>query len=333
VTWAAASCSREEAQLSDLPNTVHLVEVGPRDGLQIEKAILSVDDKLRLIEAAVASGIREIEVGSFVRPGAVPQMADTEGVVERLPLRPDVLYRGLWLNEKGFRRALAAGRLAIDGRLVVTPSDAFARRNMNTGSADLLAQIPHWIASYRHQDIAVTGLAIQAAFGCNFEGDNAASRVVALVERVAGVLAEHGEVLSRVVLADTMGWANPLQVRRLVGALRERWPDLGIKLHLHDTRGLALANALAGMEMGVSTFDSSFGGLGGCPFAGNAGAAGNICTEDLVFMCDEIGTETGIDLEAAIATAYLAEELVGHELPGKVMRGGGLARRRAAAPG
>ncbi len=315
--------------MSDIPKAVRIVEVGPRDGLQIEKAILSVDDKLRLIESAIASGICEIEVGSFVRPGAVPQMADTERVVELLPHHADVLYRGLWLNEKGLQRALATVRLAIDGRLVVTPSDTFARRNMNAGYADLLARIPQWIEAYRRAHIAVDMLAIQAAFGCNYEGDIPSERIVELVERVTEILTEHGEALHRVTLADTMGWANPLQIKRLLGVLRERWPGLGIKLHLHDTRGLAIANALAGMEMGVATFDASFGGLGGCPFAGNAGAAANICTEDLVFLCDEIGIETGIDLEAAIATARLAERLVGHELPGKVMRGGRLARHSA----
>ena len=317
--------------MPDIPKAVRIVEVGPRDGLQIETAILSVDDKLRLIESAIASGIREIEVGSFVRPAAVPQMADTERVVELLRPHPDVLYRGLWLNDKGLQRALATERLAIDGRLVVTPSDTFARRNMNTGHVDLLAQIPQWIDAYRSANVAADGLSIQAAFGCNFEGDVPSLRVVELVERVTELLAEHNQALRRVTLADTMGWANPLQIKRLLGALRERWPELVIKLHLHDTRGLAIANALAGMEMGVSVFDASFGGLGGCPFAGNAGAAGNICTEDLVFLCDEIGIETGIDLQAAIATARLAERLVGHELPGKVMRGGRLARHRAMA--
>jgi hydroxymethylglutaryl-CoA lyase len=317
--------------MTDLPSRIHVIEVGPRDGLQIEAKLLSVDEKVRLIEAVLASGVRDIEVGSFVNPKLVPQMGDTEEVIRRLPAPGAASYRGLWLNEKGLERALATGRLHIEGRLVVAASNAFAMRNMNASIPDLFARMPGWISAYRRAGIAVHGLGVQAAFGCNYEGDIPLPRVLDLVAQIEALLAEHGESLDQVSLADTMGWANPLQIRRTVGAVRERWPDLRVKLHLHDTRGLAVANALAGMEMGVGDFDASVGGLGGCPFAGNRSAAGNICTEDLVFMCEEIGVDTGIDLEAAIATAVLAERLVGHPLPGKVMHGGSLSQRRSAA--
>jgi hydroxymethylglutaryl-CoA lyase len=152
--------------------------------------------------------------------------------------------------------------------------------------------------------------------------------VVALVGQILDVAKEHGATLAYVTLADTMAWATPLAIKRVVGALRERWPDLDIALHLHDTRGMAIANAYAGLEMGVTRFDSSVAGLGGCPFAGHQGAAGNVCTEDLVFMCNELGIATGIDLDALIECAKLAEDVVGHPLPGSVMKGGDLQKYR-----
>jgi hydroxymethylglutaryl-CoA lyase len=167
-----------------------------------------------------------------------------------------------------------------------------------------------------------------AAFGCNFEGDIPVERVVSLVGQILDVAKEHGVTLKYVTLADTMAWATPLSIKRAVGAIRERWPDLDMALHLHDTRGMAIANALAGLEMGVKRFDSSVAGLGGCPFAGHQGAAGNVCTEDLVFMCEEMGIKTGIDLGALIECARLAEDVVGHPLPGSVMKGGSLKKYR-----
>lgn len=315
--------------MSDLPKSIRLIEVGPRDGLQIEPKILTADEKVRLINMILDSGFKELEVGAFVHPKAVPSMANSEEVVKRLPERKDVQYRGLWLNEKGLERALATKRLAIDGKLILSTSDAFARRNTNASIEELIGRMPQWIKVYKANGIKVGGLGLQATFGCNYEGDIPLSRVIDLIRQVSELMAANGEQLEHISLADTMGWANPLQIKRTVGAVRERWPDLHIKLHLHDTRGLAIANACAGLEMGVTTFDSSMGGLGGCPFAGHKAAAGNVCTEDLVFMCDEIGVETGIDLEKAVATALVAEELVGHALPGKVMHGGSLGAKRA----
>jgi hydroxymethylglutaryl-CoA lyase len=167
-----------------------------------------------------------------------------------------------------------------------------------------------------------------AAFGCNFDGRVPVAHVMDLLSRGASVMAEHGQPFNRVCLADTMGWANPDQIRRVVSAVLERWPHVRIKLHLHDTRGMAMANAATAIELGVADFDSAVGGLGGCPFAGNRGAAGNACTEDLVFMCEEMGIETGVDLDALISAARFAEELSVKELPGKLMKSGGLAQYR-----
>ncbi len=312
--------------MSDLPNRVDLIEVGPRDGLQIEPRVLTVEEKLRLVDAIAASGVRQIEVGSFVNPKAVPQMADTPELFERLHKRPGVRYRGLWLNPRGLQRALENGRVDMDGKLTLTVSETFVRRNTNRGIEDTLAQMPEWIAAYRAAGIEADTLGVMAAFGCNFEGYIPEETVVGLIARAIAVMEEHGCRLRDLSLADTMGWASPRQVRSLVGRIRERWPELELKLHLHDTRGCAVANAVAGLEMGVAAFDSSVGGLGGCPFAGHKGAAGNVCTEDLAFACAEMGLETGLDLDALVEASRMAEAMVGHPLPGKVMKGGTLTR-------
>ena len=166
------------------------------------------------------------------------------------------------------------------------------------------------------------------AFGCNFEGDIPLERVVAMVGEIYDIAAQHGLSIMEISLADTMAWATPLQIKRTIGAIREKYPTARINLHLHDTRGMGIANAYAALEMGVDMFDASVAGLGGCPFAGHKGAAGNVCTEDLVFMCEEMGIHTGIDLDRLIDCARLAEDIVGHPLPGSVKLGGSLAKLR-----
>jgi hydroxymethylglutaryl-CoA lyase len=324
--------------MSHFPASAHIIEVGPRDGLQIEPKTLSVAEKLQMVNALIDAGLREIEVGSFVRPDAVPQMATSAELIRQLPEGRGVTYRALWLNLRGLEQALAAGRISVEGRLTITASETFIRRNTNRSIDDAFADMPNWITRYRQARIVPNTLGVMAAFGCNFEGDVPAERVVGLIERTNAILADHGSRLETVRLADTMGWANPLHVKRLVGMVRERWPELNVKLHLHDTRGAALANAVAALELGVREFDAAVGGLGGCPFAGYAksangapAAAGNVCTEDLVALCEELGVSTGIDLEALIATARMMEELVGHTLPGKVMKGGPLSALRKRA--
>jgi len=172
---------------------------------------------------------------------------------------------------------------------------------------------------------------VMAAFGCNYEGDVEPRHVVTVLQNVEQKAGACGSRLGGIGLADTMGWANPLQIKRLVGAVRERWPSVPIKLHLHDTRALAIANVVAALEMGVDYFDSAVAGMGGCPFAAHQGAAGNVTTEDVVFLCQEMGVETGIDLDAMIAAGQLAERVVGHPLPGKLKSGGNLQTYRARA--
>ncbi|HXW41129.1 MAG TPA: hydroxymethylglutaryl-CoA lyase [Xanthobacteraceae bacterium] len=314
--------------MSDLPKAVHIAEEGPREGFQIEKGPIPTARKIELIDALSQTGLNRIQIVSFVNPKNVPGMADADEVVDSIHPRPGVAYTALWLNEKGFARALKHDRLTNTGTIQLCSSEKFLLRNQNRTLAQQLAGQHAIVEMYKAAGVPVERGSIMAAFGCNFEGDIAVARVVALTQQILEVAAVHGVTLSYLTLADTMAWATPLAVKRVVGALRERWPDLDVALHLHDTRGMAIANAYAGLEMGVTRFDAAVAGLGGCPFAGHQGAAGNVCTEDLVFMCDELGIATGIDLDALIECAHLAEAIVGHPLPGAVMKGGTLQRFR-----
>jgi hydroxymethylglutaryl-CoA lyase len=314
--------------MSDHPPKVHITEEGPREGFQIEKGPIATARKIALIDALAQTGLDRIQIVSFVNPKNVPGMADADDVVEGIAPQPDVAYTALWLNEKGFERALRHDRLTNTGTIQLAASEKFSRRNQNRDAAQQLAAQHTIVEMYKAAKIPVERGSIMAAFGCNFAGDIPVAHIIALVEQILDVAREHGVTLDYVTLADTMAWATPLSIKRMVGALRERWPELDIALHLHDTRGMAIANAYAGLEMGVTRFDSSVAGLGGCPFAGHAGAAGNVCTEDLVFMCNELGIATGVDLDALIECAKLAEDVVGHPLPGSVMKGGTLAKFR-----
>jgi hydroxymethylglutaryl-CoA lyase len=314
--------------MSGLPASVHITEEGPREGFQFEKSAIPTARKIALIDALSQTGLDHIQVVSFVNPKAVPGMADAEDVVRGITPRPGVAYTALWLNEKGFERALKIGGLEVKGTIQLAASEKFLKRNQNRTAEQQLAAQHAIVALYQAHGIAVERGSIMAAFGCNFEGDVPIARVVSLVEQILDVAQAHGVTLSYITLADTMAWATPLAIKRVLGKLRERWPDLDFALHLHDTRGMAIANAFAGLEMGVTRFDSSVAGLGGCPFAGHTGAAGNVCTEDLVFMCNELGIKTGIDLDALIECARLAEDIVGHPLPGAVMKGGALQKFR-----
>ena len=315
--------------MSDLPKKIRIHEEGPREGFQIEKGPIPTARKIALIDALARTGLDHIQIVSFVNPLAVPGMADADDVVRGIAPQPGVAYTALWLNEQGFARALKQDRLANKGTIQLAASEKFLKRNQNRTAEQQLAGQHAIVEMYKAAGVAVERGSIMAAFGCNFEGDVPVSRVVALVQQILDVAQQHGVTLSYITLADTMAWATPLAVKRVVGALRQRWHDLDFALHLHDTRGMAIANAFAGLEMGVTRFDSSVAGLGGCPFAGHQGAAGNVCTEDLVFMCNELGIATGIDLDALIECAKLAEDVVGHPLPGAVMKGGTLQKFRA----
>ena len=312
----------------NVPNAIHISEEGPREGFQFEKGAITTARKIELIDALSQTGLDHIQIVSFVNPKAVPGMADAEAVVKGITPAPKVAYTGLWLNDKGFERALATGRLEVTGSIVLSASPPFLMLNQHRSPEQQAADQHKIIEMYKARGVPVTRGGIMAAFGCNFAGDVPVERVLDLIGEQVEIAAEHGVSLKRVMLADTMAWATPIAVKRLVGAVQDKYPEIEISLHLHDTRGMGIANAYAGLEMGVRYFDSSVAGLGGCPFAGHKGAAGNVCTEDLVFMCDEMEVATGIDLEALSECARLAEDVVGHPLPGSVMKGGSLKRLR-----
>ncbi|RTD98643.1 hydroxymethylglutaryl-CoA lyase [Variovorax atrisoli] len=313
--------------MPDLPRRVHLHEEGPREGFQIEAGPIASADKVRFIEALAETGLEEVQCVSFVNPERVPGMADAEEVARAIRKREGVRYTGLWLNLRGMQRAMRT-QLDIEGTIGTSASEAFSVRNNGKGLDALRESQRETLAFCVDHGVAVTRGIVTTAFGCNLEGAIAPATVVERVAQMLEVMAEFGLHLPILRLADTVGWAQPNAIASVVGAVRERWPDLRLGLHLHDTRGTAMANALMGLQMGIDTFDSACAGLGGCPFAGHTGAAGNICTEDLAFMCEEMGIETGVDLDALIGCARMAEEIVGHPLPGKLMRAGTLGRCR-----
>ncbi len=318
--------------MSDLPKSVRINEEGPREGFQIEPGPIPTQRKIALIEALSTTGLRQIQVASFVNPRRVPGWADADAVVGGFTPHEGVRYTALWLNEKGLERALAwRDRLHIVGSISMGASEPFMKRNQNRDFAENLRVQRNQIALFLANGVPVERMSVMAAFGCNFAGDISVAQVLETVESGLGLAAEEGVNIHELSLADTMAWGTPESVKQVVGAVRERWPDLRINLHLHDTRGLGVANAYAGLQMGVDSFETAVAGLGGCPFAGHRGAAGNLCTEDLAFMCEEMGIATGIDLERLIEAARFAEEIVGHALPGSVMRGGTLNRLRRQA--
>ncbi|MBV8963950.1 MAG: hydroxymethylglutaryl-CoA lyase, partial [Hyphomicrobiales bacterium] len=211
----------------------------------------------------------------------------------------------------------------------LTASETFLKRNQNRDFAQNLEAQREIMALHKRHGVTVERASIMAAFGCNFEGDVPISRVLGLIDDILALAAENDLSIKTLSLADTMAWATPLSIKRMIGAVREHNPELRLGLHLHDTRGMGIANALAGLEMGVDLFDAAVAGLGGCPFAAHKGAAGNVCTEDLVFMLHEMGVETGVDLPRLIDAAELAENIVGHPLPGSIKVGGPLDQLRA----
>ncbi len=315
--------------MSDIPTRVQINEEGPREGFQFEKGPIPTARKIELIDALSGTGINHIQVASFVNPNRVPGWADADAVVAGFKRKPGVEYTALWLNVKGLQRALATGRLDFKGSFSLTASETFLQRNQQRSMEDNIRVAHETIELYKQHSIPLDRVGIMAAFGCNFEGEVPHQRVLDMVQQMLDICAEH-EVTPKVFsLADTMAWATPKSIKELIGKVRDRCPELTLSLHLHDTRGMGIANAYAGLQMGVAIYNSTVAGLGGCPFAAHKGAAGNVCTEDLVFMLDEMGIETGIDLDRLIEVAQLAEYIVGHPLPGSVKMGGSLKALRA----
>ena len=320
--------------MSYLPASVDIHEEGPREGFQIEPGPISTEDKIRVIEGLAQTGLKTIQVCSFVNPRLVPGWADAEEVLTQVKTFAGVNYTALFFNARGLERALAfKDKLKISGSISLAASDAFSRKNMNRSHADNLEAMRKQTVAHLDHGIPVVRIGVMAAFGCNYQGDIEPAQVLRTIEDGFAVAAEHDANIEVISLADTMGWASPMRIERTVGEVRSRWPDVQIALHLHDTRGLAVANAHAGLKLGVTRYDSTVGGLGGCPFAGHKNAAGNISTEELVLLCEEMGIDTGVDLDALIEVGRMAEDIVGHMLPSELLHAGSLNafRNRAAA--
>ena len=304
---------------------VEIVDVSARDGIQNESRILPLDTKLELISRAIAAGARRLEVTSFVNPARVPQMADAAELAAELaarqprdPQHQRARFIGLALNAKGFERAAQAGLDEVN--FVTVASDSFCRRNQGTDTFDNL-RVWAEVAQAARGRIAA-GITIGAAFGCPFEGEVPLDRLLKVVE--AAMAHDPFEL----ALADTIGVATPHDVARRVGAVRAAFPDVRLRLHLHNTRNTGIANAWAGLMAGVDCFDAALGGVGGCPFAPRA--TGNIAIEDLVYMFERAGIATGYDLDTAIQAAAWLEAELGHPVPGMVMKAGGFPAPKAA---
>lgn len=306
--------------MSDLPTRISLREVGPRDGLQNE-APVSTAAKVELVDALSRTGVQRIETVSFVSPRAIPQMADADEVWGAISRAPSITYSALVPNLRGAVRALDAGCRVIE--IVVSASNTHNLANVNRSTAESLDDIAR-VISLAHEQDAVCHVTVATAWGCPYEGDVPVSRVVSVASRA---VADGADGLS---FGDTTGMATPTRVTELVGAMRMTVADVPLNLHFHNTRGTALANVLAALELGVADFDASVGGLGGCPYA--PGASGNLATEELVYMVEDMGVATGIDLEALIEVAAQAERIVGRELPSQVLRAGPRTRRSTYEP-
>jgi hydroxymethylglutaryl-CoA lyase len=292
------------------PVSIEFVEVGPRDGLQNEPEIVATADKLALIGKAIDAGARRLEVASFANPERVPQMADAEDVCAGLPQRGDVTYIGLVMNARGAERAIATRRINQLG-LVVVATDQFAMANQGQTSDGSVRMAQDIIRQANAIDLTAQAT-IAASFGCPFEGEVPEDRVV----EIAKMLADAWPV--EISLADTIGVANPAHVARLVTKVRKAISPIPVRVHFHNTRGTGLANVWAAIEAGASVVDASIGGLGGCPFA--PGAAGNVASEDVVYMLERAGISTGMDLDKLIATSGWLSEVMNKKLPGLVSR-------------
>jgi len=297
-----------------------LREVGTRDGIQSLGAFIDTHHKVELIDALSETGLKRIEATSFVNPKAVPQMADARDVLAQIRRKPNVSYEALVPNVRGAQDALSAKGDAV--LVVVTASEIFNQKNVRMSVDDSLQQFAAIKQLTDAAGVPCIG-AIGTAFGCPYEGDISEDRILALIARFASL------GFKEMMLADTTGMANPLQVERTLGRVLGRWGgSLKVGLHLHNTRGMGLANVVAGLRAGVTTFDASVAGIGGCPFAPEA--AGNISTEDTAHMLLEMGYDTGINLDRLIEAARLAQRLLGRELPGQVMKAGPRWQRHAA---
>lgn len=305
----AAATAREASLGARTTRTVEVYEVGPRDGLQNELRTLPTPDKARLIEALVHAGLRRIELTSFVSPRWIPQLADAEKLLQLVPRRPGVVFSALVPNLKGLRRAVDAG--LEEAAVFLSVTESHSQKNINKSVREAIAT-----SREVAQEASRAGLRVRAylscVYACPYEGPTPIAKVLEVVRQLADL------DVYQLSLADTIGVGTPVQTAEILGAVEQVVPLGRLALHLHDTRGTALANALVALAMGLSTFDSSIGGLGGCPYA--PGAAGNLATEDLVYLLHGMGAQTGVDLDRLVEAGALAQELIGRKLPGKYLQ-------------
>ncbi len=299
-----------------LPERVTICEVGTRDGFQIEPEFIPTEQKVEVVDRLTEAGVPRIEVTSFVHPKVVPALRDAEDVMARIRRRPGTRYSALVPNDKGAVRALDAGVDEIHTVVSASESHNLANVNMTVAASIEKLRAVMQVAERARVPVAC---GISTSFGCPFEGQVPLSQLENVVARLVDIGARS------LGLADTTGVANPRQVQRVLEHLIPRFPGVEWTLHTHDTRAMAIPNILAAMDCGVDHFDSSIGGLGGCPFA--PGASGNVCTEDLVHCLHAMGIETGIDLDRLVAVSRHVETIVGRPLPGQVMKAGPFTRR------
>lgn len=316
--------------MSDLPSRIEIHEEGPREGFQFEQRIFPLTDRIAFVNSLSRTGLKQIQVASFVNPKRVPQMADAAKLFSRIEKVPGVEHTALWLNQQGFRQAAAVENVDLKGILLFYASNAFALQNNGRTAEAMLQEQEQWIRLYDEVGVPIQDAYIMTAFGCNLQGDVPVSAITDQVRWLVERFTREHRPLPAIYLADTVGWAVPTEVERRIALVRELVPDARIGLHLHDTRGSGVANVFAALRMGVDLFDSSVAGLGGCPFAGhsNGAAAGNVCTEDVVFMAHEMGIATGVNIDALIEAARLAERIIGRPLGGRIMHSGSLGRFR-----
>lgn len=294
---------------ADLPQRVRIVEVGPRDGLQNERGLIATDVKLAFIRALAAVGLRDIEATSFVHPKAVPQLADALEVAKALPSGDGVTYSALVPNDKGLDRAIESGirRAAV----FTAASETFTRKNINMSIDESLAVFGPVIARAKAAGMTVRGY-VSTCFVCPYEGEVSPQRVLDVTRRLLDL------GIDEAAISDTIGAAAPTDVQDLLNLLLAHIPRKSLALHFHDTYGTALANVVAGLSLGITTFDASAGGLGGCPYA--PGASGNLATEDLVYLLDRMGVDCGVSLEGVAAASRIIAAALGRELPARNLR-------------
>jgi hydroxymethylglutaryl-CoA lyase len=299
--------------MTKLPSAVRIREVGPRDGFQNEPEIISPDDKVRLIDMLAATGLPRVEVTSFVRADVIPQLADAEEVLARVQRPHGVSYSVLIPNERGLERALAQRESFDEINVFLSATESHNKRNKNRTIAESLEDLGRTIARARQEGLRCEGV-ISVVFGCPYEGEVPPDRVLEIAERLVDAGCEE------VSFGDTTGMANPKQVREFFATATNRLPGVELTAHFHNTRGQGLANVLAALEQGVDSFEAAFGELGGSPLT--PGATGNISTEDLLSMLDEMGVETGVDLERLLDASRALQDLLGRPLGAHVLRAG-----------